>query len=97
MENPRESLVQYENAFEMQNQAEISKIKGLTGKNKVQIPAMEGKPDMETILNAILPPREWSNSGKHWIQYVSHQNASREDVAQLQKLLDERLLARQAR
>merc|ERR1711981_920448 len=31
------------------------------------------------------------------IQYVAQSNASREDVANLQKLLDERLLARQAR
>ena len=55
-----------------------------------QLPPMESKPDMESILNSILPPREWDSEGKHFIQYVSHNNASREDVANLQKLLDER-------
>lgn len=42
---------------------------------------MENRPKQEDILNAILPPREWVENGKHWIQYVSHQPASRIDVA----------------
>merc|ERR1712224_1059850 len=70
------------------------------GRKKQNLPPMESKPDMETILNAILPPREWDstdNVDKYFIQYVAQSSASREDVADLQKLLDERLLARQAR
>ena len=58
---------------------------------------MESKPSIEEILNALLPPREWDQEGKHFIQYASHKPSSREDVANLQKLLDERLVARQAR
>lgn len=58
---------------------------------------MESKPSTEDILNAILPPRRWESDNRFYLQYVSHNSASREDVANLQKLLDERLLARQAR
>ena len=33
------------------------------------------------ILNSIIPPRDWNDSlDKLYIQYVSHQPASREDV-----------------
>merc|ERR1711862_847528 len=93
----RESLVQFETPIEIAHQSELSKVKGLTGKKRVQLPPLESRPDLESILNAILPPREWDHEGKYFIQYVSQSNASREDVANLQKLLDERLLARQAR
>jgi len=31
------------------------------------MPPVENKPKQEDILNAILPPREWIESGKHWI------------------------------
>jgi hypothetical protein len=34
---------------------------------------MESKPKQEDILNAILPPREWLEEGKQYVQYVSHQ------------------------
>ena len=36
-------------------------------------------------------------AGKHWIQYVSHQPASRIDVARLREMLDQKLMERQAR
>jgi len=55
---------------------------------------MENKPKQEDILNAILPPREWVEQGKHWIQYVSHQPASRIDVARLREMLDQKLMER---
>jgi dynein light intermediate chain len=55
------------------------------------------KPSREDILNAILPPRDWVESGKHFIQYVSHQPATRVDVARLRELLDQKLMERQAR
>lgn len=35
--------------------------------------------------------------GKHYIQYVSHQPASRVDVARLREMLDQKLMERQAR
>jgi len=55
---------------------------------------LESKKSIEDILNAVLPPREWGHEGKHFVQFVSHTTASRDDVSNLQKLLDERLLAR---
>jgi hypothetical protein len=35
--------------------------------------------------------------GKHYIQYVSHQEATRVDVARLREMLDQKLMERQAR
>jgi dynein light intermediate chain len=49
---------------------------------------MDTKPSSEDILNAILPPREWTEGGKHMIGYVSHNPASRVDVARLREMLD---------
>lgn len=49
---------------------------------------MEQRPTTDNILNSILPPREWVEAGKHYIQYVSHQQASRVDVARLREMLD---------
>lgn len=82
----RESLVQFATPIEIAHHPELAKVKGIMGKQRNQLPPMESKPDMESILNSILPPREWDSEGKHFIQYVSHSNASREDVANLQKL-----------
>lgn len=92
---PRESLVQYEAAIEINQSSDTAKLGG--GKKKTYAPSLDSKPNTEDILNGILPPREWDHDGKHYIQFVSHNPASREDVANLQKQLDERLLARQAR
>ena len=58
---------------------------------------MDTKPSSEDILNSILPPREWVENGKAYIQYVSHTPASRVDVAKLRENLDSKLMDRQAR
>lgn len=58
---------------------------------------MDAKPTAENILNSILPPREWVEDERHYIQYVSHQQASRIDVARLREMLDQKLIERQAR
>ena len=49
------------------------------------------------ILNSILPPREWTESGQLWVQQVSSTPATRLDVINLQEQLDIRLQQRQAR
>jgi dynein light intermediate chain, axonemal len=51
----------------------------------------------EDILNSILPPREWTEDGQLWVQYVSSTPATRLDVVTLQEHLDHQLQARQAR
>ena len=55
---------------------------------------MDTKPSSEDILNAILPPREYVEAGKHMVQYVSHNAASRVDVARLREMLDQKLMER---
>merc|ERR1711959_839679 len=54
-------------------------------------------PNTDDVLHALLPPREWIEEDKHYIQYVSSQPATRLDVIQLQEALDQRLMERQAR
>ncbi|XP_062450111.1 axonemal dynein light intermediate polypeptide 1 [Rhea pennata] len=49
------------------------------------------------VLNAILPPREWSEEGRLWVQEVSAAPSTRADVVRLQEQLDLRLQQRQAR
>merc|ERR1712070_1306982 len=51
----------------------------------------------EDILNSILPPREWTEDGQLWVQYVSATPATRLDVINLQEQLDRKLQQRQAR
>ncbi|XP_057309474.1 33 kDa inner dynein arm light chain, axonemal-like [Hydractinia symbiolongicarpus] len=55
------------------------------------------KNQTEEILNAILPPREWTENGQLWIQQVSSTPATRMDVVNLQEQLDMKLQQRQAR
>merc|ERR1711865_1139132 len=70
------------------------------GKGGKKLPPVEQKPGLtqtEDILNSILPPREWTEDGQLWVQYVSSTPATRLDVINLQEQLDQRLLQRQAR
>ncbi|XP_005988829.1 axonemal dynein light intermediate polypeptide 1 [Latimeria chalumnae] len=55
------------------------------------------KQQTEEILNAILPPREWMETGQLWIQQASSTPSTRMDVVHLQELLDLKLQQRQAR
>jgi len=101
---PRESLVKYDPPLELgpaQQESSKNKGKGQTLKSQLskrtQLPPVESKPNTDDILHAILPPREWIEDQKHYIQYVSNQSATRLDVIQLQEALDQRLMERQAR
>jgi dynein light intermediate chain len=81
---PLDSLVSYEPPIEINQDNDIGQMGGYNR----GIANMESRPSIEDILNAILPPREWDDSGKHYIQFVSHNKASRDDVSNLQKKLD---------
>ena len=48
----------------------------------------------EDYLNSILPPREYSDAGQLWVQYVSPIPATRLDVIILQEELDKQLQER---
>jgi len=56
-----------------------------------------GENKAEDYLNSILPPREYSDAGQLWVQYVSPIPATRLDVIILQEELDKKLQERQAR
>lgn len=67
-----------------------------TGSNAGQA-GSGGSSQTEDILNSILPPKEWTEDGQLWVQYVSSTPATRLDVVNLQEQLDLRLQQRQAR
>lgn len=96
---PLQSLVKYDNPVLVSNSKDKSKSKGTLGK-KGGLPPVEQKPGLtqtEDILNSILPPREWTEDGQLWVQYVSSTPATRLDVINLQEKLDQQLQQRQAR
>ncbi|KAJ3152335.1 Axonemal dynein light intermediate polypeptide 1 [Geranomyces michiganensis] len=70
---------------------------------KKQLPPVDDKSrpktpsQTEDILNSILPPREWDETGQLWVQKVSSTPATRLDVINLQEQLDHMLQKRQAR
>uniref|UniRef100_A0A3Q3FKU7 Axonemal dynein light intermediate polypeptide 1 n=1 Tax=Labrus bergylta TaxID=56723 RepID=A0A3Q3FKU7_9LABR len=55
------------------------------------------KQEDEEILNAIVPPREWTDGTQLWVQQVSSAPCTRTDVIHLEELLDSKLQQRQAR
>uniref|UniRef100_A0A7S3GHF6 Uncharacterized protein n=1 Tax=Palpitomonas bilix TaxID=652834 RepID=A0A7S3GHF6_9EUKA len=73
--------------------------KGQKAATKKKLPPVEKPPTSQTedILNSILPPREWTEDGQLWVQYVSSTPATRLDVINLQEQLDQKLQQRQAR
>merc|ERR1711975_18816 len=93
---PLNSLVKYDNPV-LVNSARDKKGKG---KGKQALPPVndsKAPTQTEDILNSILPPREWTEDGQLWIQYVSSTPATRLDVINLQEQLDLKLQQRQAR
>merc|ERR1712100_911679 len=94
---PLNSLVKYDNPG-LVNSARDKKSKG-KGKGAALPPFNDSKAPTQTedILNSILPPREWTEDGQLWIQYVSSTPATRLDVINLQEQLDLKLQQRQAR
>jgi len=99
---PINSLVKYDNPI-LVSTTKDKKGKGAAAKKGAKggkLPPVEGKPQLsqtEDILNSILPPREWTEDGHLWVQYVSSTPATRLDVINLQEQLDQRLQQRQAR
>lgn len=60
-------------------------------------PMTDTRKETEEILNSILPPRCWDEDGQMWTQTVSSVPATRQDVINLQEMLDTRLQQTQAR
>jgi len=96
---PLHSLVKYDQPVLVSTTKDKSKSKSVKSK-KGPLPPVEQKPGLtqtEDILNSILPPREWTEDGQLWVQYVSSTPATRLDVINLQEKLDQQLQQRQAR
>lgn len=55
------------------------------------------KPDLDDMINAMLPPREWTEMTGTWMQYASKKVATRADLIALSNELDGLLRDRQAR
>jgi dynein light intermediate chain, axonemal len=72
-------------------------LSGISGKQEANKTAKVSTGDAQDALNAILPPREWTEGEKIWVQYVSTTPATRIDVVNLQDELDKRLKIRQSR
>merc|ERR1711968_30757 len=92
---PLNSLVKYDNPV-LVNSARDKKSKS-NGKSLPPVNDSKAPTQTEDILNSILPPREWTEDGQLWIQYVSSTPATRLDVISLQEQLDLKLQQRQAR
>mmetsp|Transcript_21928 Transcript_21928/g.52035 ORF Transcript_21928/g.52035 Transcript_21928/m.52035 type:complete len:245 (+) Transcript_21928:57-791(+) len=93
---PVESLVKYDKPVLVSS----SKDKAKSKKTKAEALGVDKKAkalQTEDILNAILPPREWTEDGELWVQYVSAVPATRSDAISLGEHLDQRLQLRRAR
>merc|ERR1711865_974559 len=97
---PHNSLVKYDNPV-LVSTSKDKKGKGKDkGKGGKKLAPLDSKPQLtqtEDILNSILPPREWTEDGQLWVQFVSSTPATRLDVINLQEDLDKKLQQRQAR
>ena len=74
-----------------------AKNRASSGKAPPLPPVETAKSQTEDILNSLLPPREWTENGQLWAQYVSSTPATRLDVTNLQEKLDAELRRRKAR
>merc|ERR1712153_168798 len=92
---PLHSLVKYDNPVLVNSAKDKKSKKG--GLPPVVGADAKAPTQTEDILNSILPPREWTEDGQLWVQYVSSTPATRLDVINLQEKLDQQLQQRQAR
>jgi dynein light intermediate chain len=94
MPPPPSSLVKYDNAVLL---TEAKKARAARLAKAAKSGDRQVAPQTEDVLNSILPPREFEESGQRWVQFVSTTPATRLDVINLQERLDSELLQRQAR
>ena len=70
---------------------------GFDGADSAAKPGTAAGGQLGEMVNSMLPPREWTEDGQLWVQYVSSTPATRLDVINLQEQLDRKLQQRQAR
>ena len=67
-ETPRETLLQFEPPQEVAGDiAPPKKRTGMSGRKKGGLPPLDAKPSIEDILHAVLPPREWMETGRKYV------------------------------
>ncbi|XP_066538731.1 axonemal dynein light intermediate polypeptide 1 [Hoplias malabaricus] len=110
---PADSLLKYDNPVLVSKNTDKKSPKARPLKVSPQQPVVSGpvppppkpkspsadaaKQQTEEILNAILPPREWTENNQLWVQQVSSTPCTRMDVVHLQEQLNLKLQQRQAR
>ena len=67
---------------------------GPAGRKKGNLPPLENKLSKTDILHQILPPLEFDENGRRYIQYMSSVDPDRNDVTQLKDDLDQKLMER---
>nr|XP_029133278.1 axonemal dynein light intermediate polypeptide 1-like [Labrus bergylta] len=111
MNPPAESLLKYDHPVLIRANTDRKSPKGrplkvgpqqVRGQSTPVPPPPKSKPTStdttkQEILNAILPPREWTDGTRLWVQQVSSAPSTRTDVIHLGELLDTKLQQRQAR
>jgi len=65
--------------------------------SQIRASVNEASTKLEDMLNAMLPPRQWIEDNGVWMQYVSKEPASRNDVLTLQEQLEAKIKERKAR
>ncbi|XP_039942332.1 axonemal dynein light intermediate polypeptide 1 [Hirundo rustica] len=99
MAAPPESLLRYSQPVLVSRRGDKASaasqpLKGSPQRTPASIPSSQ---QPQELLNAILPPREWEEARKLWIQEVSTAPSTRRDVVLLQEQLDRQLQQRLAR
>ncbi|XP_066191282.1 axonemal dynein light intermediate polypeptide 1 isoform X2 [Sylvia atricapilla] len=99
MAAPPESLLRYSQPMLVSRRGERASAgshpqKGTSPLTPASIPSSQ---QPQELLNLILPPREWEEARKLWVQEVSTAPSTRRDVVLLQEQLDRQLQQRQAR
>jgi len=94
--DPPESLLKYDSPLFAGFEPKTGDIEKVKASQKGAIGDASAS-QLDDMVNAMLPPREWTQESGTWMQYVSKEPATRLDVITLQEHLDKRLLERQAR
>ncbi|XP_066060752.1 axonemal dynein light intermediate polypeptide 1 isoform X2 [Chamaea fasciata] len=99
MAAPPESLLRYSQPVLVSRRGDRASAgrqpqKGPPPRTPASIPSSQ---QPQELLNLILPPREWEEARKLWVQEVSTAPSTRRDVVLLQEQLDRQLQQRQAR
>lgn len=90
--NPPDSLLAYGKSILVQ-----SPDGQMTGGLAEAQASANNQSEVEDVLDALLPKREWVEPSGTWMQRVSRERASRDNIMQLQESMDETLFTKQAR